>query len=212
MRLKEDIFRMKEMMNRLRNYFISGLVVFLPLALSIYLFVWTVNFADGFLGKYLKPYFYETFGFYVRGLGILAGIYLIIVIGFFFTNFVGRKVQQYFERLLLRLPFFKQVYPAVKEMAVFLFSRDRPKSFKQVVLVEYPRKGIYSYGFLTNDADPRLREQTKKKLCNVFVPSSPGPVTGFTILVSKEEIIFTDISIEDAFKFIVSGGTASPIL
>ena len=206
------ILKVKETINKLRNYFISGLVVFLPIVLSIYLFIWAVNFADGLLGKYLKPYFYETFGFYVRGLGILAGIYLIIVMGFFFTNFVGYKIQQYFERLLLRLPFFKQVYPAVKEMAVFLFSRDRPKSFKQVVLVEYPRKGIYSYGFLTNEADPRLWAKTKRKLCNVFVPSSPGPLTGFAILVPQEEVIFTDISIEDAFKFIVSGGVVNPSL
>lgn len=201
---------MKETVSRLRNYFISGLVVFLPLALSIYLFVWTLNFADGLLGKYLKPYFYETFGFYVRGAGILIGIYLIIVIGFFFTNFIGHKVQRHFEALLLRLPFFRQVYPAVKEMALFLFSRDRMKSFKQVVLVEYPRKGIYSYGFLTNEADPRLCKQTKRKLCNVFIPSSPGPLTGFTILVSEEEVITTDLTIEDAFKFIVSGGVVNP--
>lgn len=197
-------------MNKLRTYFISGLVVFLPLALTTYFFILAINFTDGFLGKYLQPYFYRNFGFYFRGVGILVGIYIIIVTGFFVTNFLGRKVHNLFERLLLRLPFFKQVYPALKEMALFLFSQDRLKTFKQVVLVEYPRKGVYSYGFLTNDTALKICEQTKTELCNVFVPSSPGPLTGFAILVPKKEIIFTEISIEDAFKFIVSGGVVNP--
>lgn len=198
------------MLNKLRTYFISGLIVFLPLALTFYLFMVAIDFADGFLGKFLEPYFYRTFGFYFRGIGILLGIYIIIIIGFFVTNFLGRKIHQFFERLLLRLPFFKQVYPALKEMAVFLFSPERLKSFKQAVLVEYPRKGVYSIGFLTNDTTPEICEKTRRQMCNVFIPSSPGPLTGFAILVPKDEIIFTNISVEDALKFIVSGGVVNP--
>lgn len=199
------------MMNRLRRYFISGIVVFLPLALTIYLFFLAIEFADGLLGKYLQPYFYETFGFYFRGLSILIGIYIIIVIGFFVTNFLGQKFYSFFERLLIRLPFFKQVYPAIKEMAIFLFSRDQLKSFKQVVVVEYPRKGIFSFGFLTNDSSRRIKEKTRHELCNVFIPSAPGPLTGFAVMIPKRDIIFTDISVEEAFKFIVSGGVVNPL-
>ena len=112
--------------------------------------------------------------------------------------------------IVLKLPFFKQVYPALKEMAVFLFTRERMASFRQVVLIEYPRKGIYAMGFLTNDSSKEICDDVKKELCNVFIPSSPGPLTGFTVLVPKKEVVHTRISIEDAFKFIVSGGVVNP--
>ena len=174
------------MMNRLRRYFISGLVVFIPLALTVYLFVLAIDFADGLLGKYLEPYFFEQFGYYFRGLSILIGISIIILFGFFVTNFLGQRVYQYFEKLLVKLPFFRQVYPAIKEIAVFLFSSDRFKSFKQVVLVEYPRKGIYAFGFLTNDSADKICELTKKDLCNVFMPSAPGPLTGGGVMVPRD--------------------------
>ena len=95
-------------------------------------------------------------------------------------------------------------------MAIFLFSRDQLKSFRQVVLLEYPRKGIYSIGFLTNDSAHKLNELTKNELCNIFIPSAPGPLTGFVMMVPKKDIIFTDIKIEDAFRFIVSGGVVNP--
>ncbi len=198
------------MLNKLRKYFISGFVVFLPLSLTVYFFILTINIADGFLGRYLKPYFYEYFGFYFRGVGILVTVCLIVVTGFFVTNFLGRKIYAYLEGLLLKLPFFKQVYPALKEMVVFLFSQDQVKSFKQVVLVEYPRKGVYSYGFLTNETSSKIGGKVKRELCNVFVPSSPSPFTGYVLLVPKDEIIFTDVTIEDAVKVIASGGVVNP--
>jgi len=198
------------MLNKLRKYFISGIVVFLPLALTVYLLFSAVNFVDGFFGNFLKPYFDENYGFYFRGLGIIVGIYVIILVGFFTTNFAGRKIHAYFERLFLKLPFFRQVYPALKEMAIFLFTRERVTSFKQVVVIEYPRKGIYSVGFLTSDSAQEICDHVERKLCNVFIPSSPGPLTGFTVLIPKDEIIYTHMTIEDAFKFIVSGGVVNP--
>lgn len=196
------------MLNKLRRYFISGLVVFLPIALTVYLFFLAIDFADHFFGRFFDKLGLGFGNF--RGLSILVGIYIIILIGFLTTNFLGRKIHAFFERLVLRLPFFRQVYPALKEMAVFLFTRERLASFKQVVLVEYPRKGIYSIGFLTNHSSREMCDHIKKELCNVFVPSSPGPLTGFTILVPKKEIIYTRVSIEDSFKFIVSGGVVNP--
>lgn len=198
------------MLARLRRYFISGLIVFLPLALTIYVFIGALNFFDGLLGKYLQPYFYENFGFYFRGVGILVGIYLIILCGFFVTNFFGQRIFTYFESLLLKLPFFKQIYPAIKEIATFLFSRDQFRSFREVVLVEYPRKSVYSFGFLTNDTSENINKLTKQELCNVFVPSAPGPLTGFAIMLPKKDIIFTDITVEAAIRFIVSGGVVNP--
>jgi len=195
---------------RLKRYFLSGLVVFLPLTLTIYLFIWTINFADGLLGKYIEPVFADQFGFYFRGLSILISVSFIIIIGFFATNYFGRKLYDVFERMLLRLPFFRQVYPAIKEMALFLFSRDK-LSFKQVVIIEYPRKGIFCFGFLTNEhTSQKICDQTKHDLCNVFIPSSPSPITGFVMMVPRKEIIISDITVEEAIKFNVSGGVVSP--
>ena len=196
------------MFSKLRKYFISGLIVFLPIALTVYLFVLAIDFADTFFGGVFSKIGlgFENF----RGLSIIVGICIIILIGFFTTHFLGRKIHNFFERLVLRLPFFKQVYPALKEMAIFLFTRKRMSSFKQVVLIEYPRKGVYSMGFLTNDTSKEINDNIKGEFSNVFIPSSPGPLTGFTVLVPKKEIISTHISIEDAFKFIVSGGVVNP--
>lgn len=198
------------MLPNLRRYFITGLIIFLPLALTVYLFFLTINFADNFLGQFIQPYFYEQFGFYFHGVSIVIGVYLIILIGFFASNFFGKKIYDFFEKILIRLPFFRQVYPAIKEMAIFLFSRDQMQKFKQVVVVEYPRKGIYSYGFLTNSSSEIVGGIVNRELCNVFIPSAPGPLTGFAVMFPKEDIFFVDVNIEDAFKFILSGGVVNP--
>jgi len=199
------------MFKGLKKYFFSGLVICLPIALTGFIFYFGISKIDGFLAKFFQPYFVDKFGFYFHGLGIIIGVYIISVVGFFATNLVGRRVHEFFEKLLLKLPFFRQVYPALKEMAIFLFSQEQLKNFKQVVLVEYPRKGIYSFGFLTHErSSENICKKVGKDLCNVFIPSAPGPLTGFVMLFSKKEVIFTDISIEEAFRFIVSGGVVNP--
>jgi len=198
------------MLKRIRKYFITGLIVFLPLTLSIYLFVLLISIADGFLGKVIAPYFRREFGFYFKGLSILIAVYLVILTGFLATHFVPRRIYVYLENLFIKIPFFKQVYPAIKEMAMFLFSGDQLKSFKEVVLVQCPRTGLYAVGFLTNESSHRFCELTRQELCNVFIPSVPSPLTGFVFLVPKKDIIFTDVKIEDAIKFLVSGGVVNP--
>lgn len=197
------------MMNKIRKYFFTGLVVLLPITLTIYLFVLLINFSDSQLAKYLPAewvYYVDK----IPGLSILIAITVIVIIGFFATNFLGKKIFEFFEKFFFKLPFFRQVYPAIKEMAMFLFSQERGATFKQVVLVEYPRKGIYAFGFLTNNSSAKICDKVNQELYNVFLPSAPGPLTGYVIVVPKKEIIFTDISIEDAFKFIVSGGVVNP--
>lgn len=198
------------MLSKLRKYFISGLLAFLPLALSVFLFIWVIGFADGILGKYIHPITKEYLGFYIPGLGLILAVLLIILTGFIVTRYFGRKIQEGLEKLFLKLPFFKQVYPAVKEIADFFFSQGKLKKFQQVVLVEYPSKGIYSFGFLTNETCERLNKITGKELCNVFISSSPSPFTGFAVLVAKKDLIMTDVSVEEAAKFIMSGGVVNP--
>ena len=199
------------MWKNLRKYFISGLIVFAPLTITAYLFFILINSVERFFSKIFHPLFYESLGFYFYGLSILVALYVIIMIGFLITNILGKRIYDFFERLLVRLPFFKQVYPALKEMVLFLFTEDRTKQFKGVVLVEYPRKGIYSMAFLMNDSSPHVCEKAKEDLCNVLIPSVPNPITGFVILVPKKDIIFVDISIEEAFKLFVSGGVVNPL-
>jgi len=199
------------MLSKLRKYFFSGLLAFLPLALSVFLFLWVIGFADGLLGKYIDPLMKKHLGFYVPGLGLILGLVCIIIIGFIVTRYFGRKIQEAIEKIFLRLPFFKQVYPAVKEIADFFFARGKLK-FKTVVLFEYPRKGIYAFGFLTNTSSQRINDNVKGKdeLCNIFLPSAPGPLTGFVMVVPKKDIIFTDITVEEAVRFIMSGGVVNP--
>lgn len=208
------------MLQKLRNYFISGLIIFLPVTLTVLLIIWGITSLDGWLGNVLKPLIEDRYGtgFYFEGMYRVAFhtlcvtllIYVIILIGMFARNFVGQKIYDIFEQLLIKLPFFRQLYPAFKEIAIFLFSRERLVSFKQVVMLEYPRKGIYSVGFLTNDAPPQVKDVIKKDLCNVFISTSPSPLTGFTVIIPRKELIFLDVSIEAAFKFILSGGVVNP--
>ena len=196
------------MQSKIRRYFISGLIVFLPLALTAKLLVLTFNIADGFLGKYLGPYFLQEFGFYVRGISILLCLLLVLFIGFLATNFVGEKFFPLMEKILLRLPFFKQVYPAFKEISLFLFSRDK-LAFKQVVLVEYPRLGLYSVGFLTNTTHKKVSEKISEDMCYVFIPHTPSPLTGFLTIAPRKDLIFPEITVEDAIKVIISCGVIS---
>ncbi len=206
------------MWQKLRNYFLSGLVIFLPAALTIYIFFLALNFLDARIARFLEPIILEKYGFYFEGihrflfhfLCILVLVYLIILIGVLARNFLGRKIYEIFEQILVKLPFFRQLYPAFKEISIFLFSRDRVASFKQVVMVEYPRKGIYSLGFLTNEAPAEVTDKINKEMANVFISTSPSPLTGFTIIVPRKDITVLDMSIEAAFKFIVSGGVVNP--
>ncbi|MGE0268562.1 MAG: DUF502 domain-containing protein [Candidatus Omnitrophota bacterium] len=206
------------MLTKIRNYFISGLVIFLPMALTAYLFILTLNFLDGQIAKFIEPIIFEKYGYYFEGvhrfafhfLCALIGVFLIILIGILARNFIGKKVYELFEQTLVKLPFFRQVYPAFKEMIIFLFPRDKVANFKQVVLVEYPRKGIYAVGFLTNDSPKEILDKTKQDVCNVFIPTSPSPLTGFTTIIPRTDLIFLNMSIEGAFKFLISGGVVNP--
>ncbi|MFA5059511.1 MAG: DUF502 domain-containing protein [Candidatus Omnitrophota bacterium] len=197
------------MKKQLKRYFIYGLTIFLPIMLTVYLIILTFNFIDGFLGKAIKPIFINIFGFYFNGTSILIFILLIFSIGFVTTHFLGKKLYPWFEKQLLKLPFFRQVYPAMKEIALFLFSHERP-AFKQVVLVEYPRKGAYSLGFLMNDSAKSICQKIGKETCNVLIPTSPSPFSGFVVIIPKDEVILTDMTVEQAVKFFVSDGVVNP--
>ncbi len=189
------------------HYFLTGLFIVVPLLVSVALFVSLFTFLDNILGRYLNDWAVAYFGFRVPGLGILLFVVVIFGTGFFATNFIGRRLVVYFERLWRRFPVAGRIYTAAQQVTRFLFGSSMTAGEpRKVVLVEYPRKGVYTLGFATKEADPHMCEKSGRELINVLVPSVPSPLTGFLVLVPREEIIFLDIGVDEAMKIIISGG------
>ncbi|HOX54662.1 MAG: DUF502 domain-containing protein [Candidatus Omnitrophica bacterium] len=198
-------------MKKLRGYFITGLAVFLPIAITIYILVVAFRFFDNILGRFINIYLLRTGGIYIPGLGLILFILVVFLTGFFTRHFLGRKIFPFFERIfLLKPPLIRQIYPSVKKIINLVLSQEKP-SFKKAVLVEYPRKGIYSLGFVANEGMKEAKDKTNTDdLVNVLIPSSPSPFSGYLIMVPKKELIYLDISIEKAFELIISDGVLNP--
>ncbi len=186
----------------IKNNFLSGLVITVPLFITFVVLRAIFNFFDRLILPYLQIYL-KT---YIPGLGILLGLTFIYLVGMITKNYFGHKLVSLGERFLIRIPIAKTVYTAVKQILI-TFSGQGKSSFKKVILVEYPRKGIYSIGFLNGDM---YYPQEDKCLLSVLVVTSVNPTSGFLILVPAEEAIFTRLSTEDAMKLIVSGGIVTP--
>lgn len=197
------------MFGRLKKYFFSGLAVFLPVALTLYVCIWILNFAEGIFGRYLKAFFIQNYDFYVWGLGIVVLVSLVLLTGFIVANYFGRSFHLIAERILLRIPVMGTIYPAFKEISKFLLE-ERPALAGQVVLIEWPRKGVRTVAFLTNTTDRRISDRIGTDMINVLVPTVPNPLSGFIAIVPREEVIFLDITIEEALKVVVSGGVVNP--
>lgn len=196
-------------MDKLKRYFITGLIVFLPAFLTIYVILAILKFLDNILGRYINIFLYHTLGFKIFGLGILLFAILVFLSGVFAVNFLGKRILPALERFFVRIPLVHEFYPAIKQMVIFLFS-EKHQSFKSVALVEYPRKGIYSIGFITNDGVKQIQDKVGIELINVFIASSPNPLTGFLVLVRKEEVQHLELSIEEGMKLLISGGIINP--
>lgn len=196
-------------MKRLKRYFITGFVVAVPIFLTIYVLVILFRFIDGILGRFLNLYLKETVGFYIPGLGFLLFFLIIAVIGFLAGRFFGHRIFPRLEKWFSSLPLISKIYPTFKQIVQFV-AAQKEFGFKKVVLVEYPGKGIWSIGFLTNEEFKQIGETLFKQMVSVFIPSSPNPLTGYVIFLPKEEIKFVDISISDALKIIISGGVFKP--
>ena len=192
-------------MKKIRRYFLTGLAVGLPVILTIYIIVVIFSFIDGILGGFLD----RLLGFHVPGLGFILSVIIIFLIGFLATVLIGKKIFINLENIFLKFPLIHQIYPSAKQIINFLFSKDKPQ-FKKVVLIEYPRKGIWSLGFITNEAVQEVKTVTGQDLLNVFIPSSPGPITGYLIFVPKQDVVFLEMTIEDGLKLIISGGVVNP--
>jgi len=188
----------------LRRYFVTGLATLLPVTVTIWLLIAIFKFADGFLGRAL--------GFQIPGLGLVVTLLVIFLVGVLSIHFFGWVVFRTVELAFARLPIVRKIYPAVKQLTQFLFSEEsRNAAFRRVVLVQYPRAGLYSVAFVTNEANTSATGKPQT-LLTLLIPNPPSPFTGPIIFVPAEDVIPLNLSVEDAVKLIVSGGVvASPL-
>jgi len=194
----------------LKKYFLTGLLVFIPISLSIYILKIVSTTADRLVG--LLPLRYNPTNylpFHIPGFGFIVTLIVIFLVGLVTANFVGKKLVDWIELLFSRIPLVRTVYTGAKEV-VQTFILDRPSQFRQVVLVEYPRKGVYSIGFVTGSPREDFALKIGANFLHLFIPTTPNPTSGFFILVPREETIPLKITVEDAFKLIMSAGMSMP--
>ena len=194
------------MIRRFRNLFVAGLIVLLPVAVTITVF-WNVFVkVDSFLGELIARYT----GVHVPGAGFVAMILLITLVGLFASNFIGRRLIGFGEWFLVKVPFVNKIYTGVKQIAGVIFAEKR-SVFKEAVLIEYPKSGVYSVAFLTNDEiEDEFPIENQGPLVTVFLPTTPNPTSGFLLIIPRKDTIPLSFSIEEAIKLVISGGSVLP--
>ena len=189
----------------LRNYFITGVVVLIPIGFTLYLTKILIGISSNILPKNINPNSYLPFN--IPGVEILISIIFITLVGGISLSFFGRRILKLIDDLLKKIPFLRTVYSAIVQMTeTFSKKNDNQKS---VVLVEYPRKGVWAVGFATKENKGEMAEKTNKKLINVFVPTTPNPTSGFLLMFPIEDVLYLNMTFEEASKFIVSAGTSN---
>ena len=189
----------------LRNYFITGVVVLMPIGFTLYLSKILIGISSNLIPKNLNPNHYLPFD--IPGIEILISILLITIVGGLSLSFFGRRILKLIDDLFKRIPFLRTVYSAIVQMTETFSKKDDNK--KSVVLIEYPRKGVWAVGFATKENTGEMADKTNKKLINVFVPTTPNPTSGFLLMFPIEDVIYLNMSFEEASKFIVSAGTSN---
>ena len=194
----------KSIFVRLRNYFITGAIVLIPIGITIYLSLFIIKLSSSFLPQKINPNSYLPFD--IPGIEILITIILITLIGSLSLSFLGKKFLELFNNLLKKIPVLRTIYSAVGQLTESFTQSESSK--KSVVILEYPRKGIWVVGFATKENKGEISDKTKEKLVNIFVPTTPNPTSGFLLMVPKQDLIYLNMSFEDASRFIVSAGTS----
>jgi len=197
------------MRKALNRYFITGLLVMLPFFITVYALAYVFRFVDGILGNIVNYYLRKIVGFYVPGIGILLFAALILAVGFLSTRFIGRWCRGHFHKAIEQFPAIKMIYVPLRQILGFLFAKES-LAFKKAVMIEFPVKGCWSLGFVTNETFKEANEKTGAELLNIFVPLAPNPVTGYIVFVPKKDTIFLDINVKEAMKVVVSGGILNP--
>ena len=195
-----------------RRYFVAGVVFFAPIGITIWAIAWIVNWLDNLILphvlKLLIPGLEEPPPLPL--VGLLFTFFVIILLGVIARHLFGGEFVRAWERLLGRVPVARNIYSGVKQLFEAIFSPGQRSRFNRVVLVEYPRKGIYALAFTTGPARGVLQEATEKQMINCFLPTTPNPTSGFYLLVPEDEIVEANMSVEDAFKLVMSAGLVTP--
>ena len=196
----------KSILAAFRNNFIAGVVVLIPIGITVYLSIFIIKVSSKILPKEINPNNYLPYE--IPGIEIFIAVFLITLIGWISLSFVGKKLLSLVDEVFKKIPILRTIYSAVGQMTSTLTqSKDNKKS---VVLVQYPKEGTWAVGFVTQENRGEISEKTQKDLVNVFLPTTPNPTSGFLLMYEKKDVIFLDISFEQASKFIVSAGTSNP--
>jgi len=198
------------MLSRTRRYFITGVLVILPLYISVSVLFIIFRFIDGILGNVINIYIKKEFGIYIPGLGIVLFCAIIFLVGFISIHFFGKSLQRTFDKVGNRFPLLRNIYPSVKRALEF-FLTENELSFKKTVLVEYPSKGLWSVGFITNESSTEVKAKAGVDMLNIYIPFAPNPLSGFFVLMPRKDVTVLEMSVTDAMKLIVSAGIINPV-
>ena len=192
--------------SKLRNAFIAGIVVLVPIGFTLYLTLFLIKISSKLIPNEINPNNYLPFS--IPGLEILLSVIFITIVGGISLSFFGKKILNLINDLFKRIPILRTIYSAIGQMTESFTNKSDNK--KSVVLIEYPKKGSWAVGFATKENKGEISKKTNKELINVFVPTTPNPTSGFLLMFPKDEVIYLDMTFEEASKFIVSAGTSDP--
>tara|TARA_Y100000816_G_scaffold164098_1_gene117517 strand:+ start:87 stop:701 length:615 start_codon:yes stop_codon:yes gene_type:complete len=195
----------KSIFTRLRNNFIAGVVVLIPIGITLYLTLFIIKLSTNLIPKEINPNNYLPFD--IPGLEIFIALIIITLVGWISLSFLGKKFFELLNNILKKIPILRTIYSAIGQMTESFTNNQKNKS--SVVLIEYPRKGIWAVGFATKENTGIISSKVNEELINVFLPTTPNPTSGFLLMVPKKELIYLDVSFEQASKFIVSAGTSN---
>ena len=195
----------KSFFARIRNNFIAGIVVLIPIGITLYLTLFFIKISGKIIPEKINPNNYLPFD--IPGVEILIAVFLITFIGWASLSFIGKKFFEIFNNFLKRIPILRTIYSAIGQMTETFTKSDNNE--KSVVLLEYPRKGIWVVGFATKENYGIIKDKIKEDVINVFVPTTPNPTSGFLLMLPKKDLIYLEVSFEQASKFIVSAGTTN---
>ena len=196
----------KSLITKIRNYFLAGVVVMIPIAATVYLTIFIINISEKILPKSINPNQYLPFD--IPGLEIFITFLILTFIGLLSLTFLGKRLLLINQKILNKIPILRTIYNGLGQLTKSFANKDN--SNKKIVLLEYPRKGIWSIGFATNENKGEISNKLNRELVNVFVPTTPNPTSGFLLMVPKEDLIYLDMNFEDASKFIMSAGSINP--
>jgi uncharacterized membrane protein len=191
--------------SKIRNNFIAGVVVLIPIGITLYLTLFFIKVSGNIVPKEINPNNYLPFN--IPGLEILVALIFITFIGWLSLSFLGKKFFELFNNILKKIPILRTIYSAIGQMTESFTKNDTKQ--KSVVLLEYPRKSVWAVGFATKENEGIIKNKVQEDLVNVFVPTTPNPTSGFLLMVPKKDLIYLDVSFEQASKFIVSAGTTN---